>query len=117
MLVRRDLLPGVTTLPPLGLLIDAGGKSQAVSEMGPSTSFKRKPRTPPTPDVSLRRTARRPTKSADARRGAAHGGELRQAAGAAALVAADKGRSRRFTTARATSSILEVSARSSRQRE
>ena len=30
------------------------------------------------------------TKSADARRGAAVGGELRQAAGAAALVAADK---------------------------
>jgi hypothetical protein len=38
MLVRRDLLPGVTTLPPLGLLIDARGKSR-LSLMGPPTSF------------------------------------------------------------------------------
>jgi hypothetical protein len=54
--------------------------------------FKRKPHTsvfPPIPDVPLRR--RRPaTKSADARRGAAHGRELHQAAGAVASVATDK---------------------------
>jgi hypothetical protein len=43
----------------------------------------------PIPDVSLRRTARRPNRLT-LRRGAADGGELRQAAGAAAWAAANK---------------------------
>jgi hypothetical protein len=65
------------------------------------------------------------TKSADARRGAAHGGELRQAAGAVASVATDK---RGVTRSQPqihdsprnqlnSRSIGDGEARSSRQRE
>jgi hypothetical protein len=61
---------------------------------GSSRSFKRKPRTSASPPDSghIAASYRSATKSADARRGAAHGGELRQAAGAAAWAAADKRR-------------------------
>ena len=76
-------LPGVATLPSLDLLIDARGKSQAVSEMGPSTSFQAQtaalPLLPRSGHIAaLHRSA---TKSAEARRGAADDDELRQAAG------------------------------------
>ena len=81
--VRGDLPPG--RLPPLGLLIDARGKSQAVSEMGQSTSFQAQAaRFRFSPDSGHIGASRRSaTKSADARRGAADDGELRQAAGGA----------------------------------
>jgi len=78
--------------------------------------FKRKPRTsayPPIPEVSPA-SHRLATNPVDAERGAADGGELCQAAGALRrsppISEAWQGRSRRFTTVRATSSILEVSA-------
>ena len=68
-------------LPPLGLLIDARGKSEAVSEMGlkQAAHFRFSPNS-----GRIAASHRSATKSADARRGAADGGELRQAAGAAA---------------------------------
>jgi hypothetical protein len=59
--------------------------------LGPSTSFQARRALPPLAQSGHITASRRSaTKSADARRGAAVGGELRQAAGAAASVAADK---------------------------
>ena len=65
-----------------------------MAEMGHQRRFKRKPRTSIYPSDSghVAVSHRSVTKSASARRGAADDGELRQAAGAAALVAADKRR-------------------------
>jgi len=60
--------------------------------LGHQRRFKRTPRASASPPVPRRIAAshRSATKSADARRGAAHGGELHQAAGAAAPVAPNK---------------------------
>jgi hypothetical protein len=62
-----------------------------MSQLGHQCRFKRKPaHFRFSPDCGRAASYRSATKSADARRGAAHGGELRQAAGAVAAVAADK---------------------------
>ena len=59
--------------------------------LGPSTSFQARRALPPLAQSGhITASHRSATKSADARQGAVHGRELRQAAGAAARAAADK---------------------------